>query len=84
MTELQSKMIRAIAESEYTSVNGAVPECLEDIDWVWANTIIYDAEDKGVFTSLVNAGLVDHSGHKGEDASVTLTAAGFTAYQSLT
>ncbi len=81
-TPLQRKMIVAIAESDFTPVNGAVPETLEDIDWVWANDIIEDAIDKGVFTSLLNANLVDHGG-KNRDAVVTLTTAGFAEYQRI-
>ena len=81
-TELQNLMLKNIARSEYSSVNGAEPESLSDIDWIWADTIIEDAEDKGVFTSLVNAGLAVHSGGK-KDAAVTLTTAGFAAYKSL-
>ena len=83
MTNLQAAMLRKIARSEFTTVNGAEPAALEDVDWVWANVIVEDAEDKGVFTSLVNAGLAEHSGHKGRDAAVTLTEAGFAAYKSL-
>lgn len=83
MTNLQDKMIRAIARNDFTEVNGAIPKSLNDIGWVWANTVIYSAEDKGVFTSLVNAGLAAHNNYKGDDACVTLTEAGFLAYQAL-
>ncbi len=83
MTNLQDKMIRAIARNDFTEVNGATPKSLNDIGWVWANTVIYSAEDKGVFTSLVNAGLAAHNNYKGDDACVTLTEAGFLAYQAL-
>lgn len=83
VTELQANMIRNIAESEYTSVNGAVPSNVNDIGWVWADCIIEDSQSKGVFTSLKNAGLVEHSGGPKADACVTLTQAGFEAYQAL-
>lgn len=79
-TALQTSMIKAIARSEFTAVNGAKPDSLADIGWVWADCVIETAEDKGVFTSLVNAGLAQHCGSKGRDASVTLTQAGFDAY----
>lgn len=82
-TDLQAAMIKAIATNEFTQVNGAEPDTQGDIGWVWADGIIEDAQDKGVFASLVNAGLAEHSGHKGRDAAVTLTAAGFEAYKSL-
>lgn len=81
-TKLQQNMLTAIALSEYTPVNGSEPETNDDVGEVWANTIIYDAQDKGVFTSLLNAGLVKHSG-TGRDAVVSLTDAGFAEYKRL-
>lgn len=81
MTPLQAQMIRDIARNDFTLVNGSEPASLEDIGWVWANTVIETPTDKGVFTSLLNAGLVAHSGNKGRDACITLTAAGFAAYK---
>ena len=83
MTPLQAQMIRNIARSDFTVVNGAEPQTLYDIGFVWANTVIETPEDKGVFTSLLNAGLVEHDGNKGRDACVCLTAAGFAAYKEL-
>jgi hypothetical protein len=79
-TELQTKMIRNIAENEFQPTNGAAPECFEDLGYVWADAVITNAEDKGVFTSLVNAGLADHNGDRGRDACVRLTEAGFAEY----
>lgn len=74
-TELQIEMIKKIAFDEFTEVNGRMPQ---DVDQThtWADGIIETAEDKGVFTSLLNADLVWHSG-KGRDAGVGLTPAGF-------
>ena len=83
VTPLQAAMLKKIALNDFTKVNGAEPETNADIDWVWANTVIEDAQDKGVFTSLLNAGLVQHCGNKGRDACVTLTQAGFDAYKNL-
>lgn len=82
-TALQAAMIKNIARSEFTAVNGAEPQGLTDIGWVWANTVIETAEDKGVFTSLVNAGMTQHCGNKGRDACVTLTQSGLDAYKAL-
>lgn len=79
MTNLQIDMITKIARDLYTEVNGGEPKDLSDIGWVWATGIIEDAQDKGVFTSLVNAGLALHDGQK-RDACVTLTEAGFKQY----
>ena len=83
-TPLQAAMLHKIARNEFTAVNSAEPSTLADIGWVWADCVIEDAEDKGVFTSLVNAGLAKHSGNKGRDAGVTLTQAGFDAYKAAT
>ena len=80
-TPLQQAMLRKIAQSEYTGVNGTMPQNAEETE-TWADTIIETAEDKGVFTSLKNAGLVWHSGEK-KDAGVGLTEEGFRLYQSI-
>jgi hypothetical protein len=80
-TELQNKMLSKIAECEFQPTNGSAPASFSELDWVWADVIIEDAEDKGVFTSLVNAGLAEHSGNRGRDAGVRLTEAGFNAYR---
>lgn len=80
-TPLQQALIVKIAESEFTEVNGRTPTSLDEIGYVWADTIIEDAQDKGVFTSLLNAGLVEHSG--GKDAGVTLTEEGFKVFLSI-
>lgn len=82
VTKNQAEMINSIAFSEYTLVNGAHPQHPDDINWVWAGCVIESAEDKGTFTSLVNAGLARHNGHSGKDACVTLTEDGFLAFQS--
>lgn len=82
MTPLQFDMLKNIARNDHTPVNGAEPKTIDDVSWVWADCVIETVQDKGVFTSLVNAGLAKHSGHKGRDACVTLTQAGFDAYKA--
>ena len=82
VTPLQAGLLRRIAESEYSTVNGRVPETLAEVGQIWANTVIEDSQDKGTFTSLLHAGLADHYGH-GEDSVLELTPAGFAAYKSL-
>jgi len=82
MTELQAKMIKKIATSEFSEVNGSNPETLEQIGGIWADCIIEDAEDKGVFTSLLKAGFVWHSGGK-VDATCCLTEKGSKAYKQM-
>lgn len=83
MTPLQAQMLREISLSDLTEVNGREPDTLQDIGWVWADTVITDAQDRGVFLSLQQAGLVVHSGGPAGDAGVTLTEAGFRAYKAL-
>lgn len=80
-TALQAKMIVAIAEDEMAPMNGARPLVCDDAT-TWADSVICSAEDKGVFTSLMNAELVYHVG-KGRDAVVGLTEAGFAEYNKI-
>lgn len=79
-TKLQDAMLKKIATDELTPVNGIEPQTRFEAE-TFADCIIEDAEDKGVFTSLLNAGLVWHAG-KGKDAIVGLTDAGFAAYKA--
>jgi hypothetical protein len=79
-TALQSAMLRKIARDELTPLNGAEPDSHTDAT-TFADVVIETAEDKGVFTSLMNAGFVWHSG-KGRDAVIGLTADGFAAYKA--
>jgi hypothetical protein len=85
MTDLQNAMLKEIARSDYTAVNGKEPECVDDIGEVWVNVVIRTAEDKGVFTSLINAGLAVHlpdPEHRA-DSTLSLTQAGFDAYKAI-
>ena len=82
LTINQANMINAIAFSEFQPLNGGEPEKFEDTDWIWAEFIIETSSDKGTFTSLVNAGLVEHNGHDDQDACVRLTERGFQVFRS--
>jgi hypothetical protein len=83
LTINQANMINEIAFSEYQPTNGREPEQFEDTDWVWAEFIIETPADKGTFTSLVNAGLVEHNGHQDKrEATVRLTEKGFEVFRS--
>ncbi len=82
MTPLQEKMMNKIALSEYTSVNGNEPSSPNETI-TWAEMIIETPEDKGVFTSLLNQGLVFHTGGHKQDAVVGLTIKGFGVFQDL-
>jgi hypothetical protein len=80
-SQLQKEMLAAIAESEYQPSR---PTDFENLDWVWAEFIIKTQQDKGTFTSLVNAGLVQHNGHSDKKEScVRLTESGFEVYKSI-
>lgn len=83
ITELERNMLTAIAEDECTEINGREPESLQEIEsGTWANLIICDSQDKGVFTSLLKKQLVWHNGCTGRDAAVGLTQSGFDAYKT--
>lgn len=82
ITPLQAEMLRRIARSEFSMVSGSEPICIEDVGEIWADTIIESRRDAGTFTSLQNAGLVEHIGApKHRDATVRLTQAGYEAYK---
>lgn len=78
-TPLQANLLNAIATNELTPINGARPTTRADAT-TFADVVIETAEDRGTFTSLLNAGLVYHSG-RGRDAVVGHTEAGFAAWQ---
>lgn len=80
LTAAQTEMIKNIALNDFTNINGAEPQSLADIGWVWASTVIETKSDKGVFMHLSMKGLVYHNNNKGCDACVTLTQAGLNAY----
>ena len=81
MTPLQESMLIKIATSEFTSVNGAIPESIsETVNW--ASSIIENNQDKGVFTSLLKEGLVTHT-PSGIDSLVALTSDGLAAYHRI-
>lgn len=80
-TKLQDQMIVAIAESEFNGVGGEIPENKEDAH-TWAEMIIESAQDKGVFTSMLNAELVWHN-QDGKDSICGLTDKGFAEYQRI-
>lgn len=84
MTTLQNAMLKNIAKSDFTDVNGSEPRTLDDVGNVWADDVISSAEDKGVFTSLLRAGLVEHQAFANKrDNTVSLTQAGFDAYKAI-
>ena len=85
ITKLQAAMLKKIALDEMTSLNGGEPDNAEETT-TWANSVLDTSEDKGVFTSMLNAGLVWHQkerDHGVDTSTLGLTEAGFTVYKSL-
>lgn len=81
-TKLQAELLIKIAESEFTVVNGAVPETLDDVGAVWADIILDSKSEGGVFSTLLQAGLVWYQ-DEGRDSVCGLTETGFAEYQSI-
>lgn len=81
MTLNQYEMLMSIVLDEFQPTNGKEPETYADTDWVWADNIIQSAEDRGTFTSLVNAGFAVHNQLTGRESCVRITEAGFNAYK---
>lgn len=81
-TKLQAEMLIKIAESEFTTVNGAVPETLDDVGAVWADIILDSKSEGGVFSTLLQAGLVWYQ-DEGKDSICGLTDAGFAEYKKV-
>jgi len=77
-TKLQTAMIHKIATDPMNPANGA-PESADETE-TWSDGIIENAADKGVFTSLLNAGFVWHA-DSGRDAVCGLTAAGWQEWK---
>jgi hypothetical protein len=82
VTPLQLAMLEKIAFDEFTAANGSMPENHRDTE-TWADQIIETSQDKGVFTSLLNAELVWHSG-TGREAGVGLTEEGYKVFRATT
>lgn len=90
VTPLQARMLVKIARNEMTQLNGGEPRNSDEIN-VWADCVIETAQDKGTFTSLLNAGLVWHDSpvnpeRAPEDLSSCgcgLTDKGFEVYKSM-
>jgi hypothetical protein len=82
VTQLQAAMLKKIAFDEFTPANGSMPSCAADTE-TWADQVIETAQDKGVFTSLLNAKLVWHRG-SGREGGVGLTEQGYQILVTLT
>lgn len=81
VTPLQAAMLIKIAKSEFNAVDGNIPNTVEDSN-TWAEMIIETAQDKGVFTSLLNVGLVFHF-NDGKDSTVQLSVKGLNIVKEL-
>ena len=80
ITTLQADMLRRIARSEFNQVNGGEPATPAETA-TWTAEIIENPQDQGVWTSLLNAGLINGAG--GKEGGTVLTEAGFRAYKDL-
>lgn len=89
ITALEAAFLDKIVHSEFQPTNGSTPEKFSDLSDVWADCIIEDKQDQGVTVSLLNKGLIGHSGYVAgklngkarNDAGVWITEAGFAAWQ---
>jgi hypothetical protein len=79
-TKLQNEMLNKMAGHEWGS---ASPLEWADEVQVWASEIIETPKDKGVFTSLINAGLTYHF-RDGRNSRVGMTESGFAAWKAIT
>jgi hypothetical protein len=78
-TALQFNLMSKIIEDEYTEYNGNALKVIEDgthgASCTWAFQILETAQDKGTFTSLLNANLAWHE-DEGKESKVGLTESG--------
>jgi hypothetical protein len=79
-TELQYNLLVKMLEDDFTNFNGDAKALLESNDpnesTTWASGVLETAQDKGTFTSLLNADLVWHTS-EGRESKVGFTASGF-------
>jgi len=89
ITELEKLVIENIALNDYTAINAARPETVEDVGGVWSDCLdcgpneINRVSIPGVVSSLVKKGLVETNGETGRDACVYLTDRGLEAFKKL-
>lgn len=81
LTVLEIAMLKKIAMSEYSPVNGRVPEKVEDAQ-TWADMVIESRQDGGVVTSLQKKKLAVYDG-EGRDAGIHLTDKGFALFHEI-
>lgn len=82
ITSLQAAMLKKMARSEYASANGTEPETIDDVGPLWTDCIIETKQDKGTYTSLINAGMVTRPSG-GKDGACEMTQLGFDTYKAL-
>jgi len=81
VTELEAAMLRKIARSEYTTLNGGEPTNADETS-TWADCIVDSNADKGVLSSLIQKELVNHY-PDGKDSTCQLSELGFKIYKAL-
>jgi hypothetical protein len=80
---IHAQILHDIARSDYTPVNGREPETVNDIDYVWMNTIVETAKQKTAIEELIKAGLVTRDNGVGAQACVGLSYLGLEAYKAI-
>jgi hypothetical protein len=78
---IHNHILRQIALSDYTSVNGAEPMAVSDIGMIWTNCVVSNAKETKALTDLIAEGFVVADDGRGAESCVTLTQAGFSAYK---
>lgn len=76
-------MIVSIAESEYSAVEGAEPESVEQVGDIWTGSVAVDAIDYAVLDSLERDMLVQVWDRNSRESVVNLTELGFQVYQQI-
>ena len=83
VTELQKAMLIKIATCEFNGVDGIADELDQPFQsTTLANMIIESCQDKGVFTSMLNADLVFHNSDEA-DSTVGFTQKGFEIFKNI-
>ena len=88
MTSLEIKLMNSIARCEMNQINGAVPECADEVNtytWAYKRAAEIGTTEKGVggvMASLIEKGFIGCSTGEGDDNGVWFTEAGFAAWNA--
>lgn len=84
LTELQMMMLVKIAESEFTCIDGGIPDTVEETV-TWMNVIVETNQDKGVAVSLNNKDLIIMTVYDNDPRSnlISLSELGLEMYKKI-